>query len=179
METQLKTNWYIVKTQGNRERSVAEKIRVESEKGELNGKIGEIIIPMETTVNVINRKKVVKERLMIPGYIFVETNSLGELKTFIRRCEGASTLLSDRHGDIQRISKHEIDKMIGISEESTEIAEVSFITGQEINITDGPFKDFKGTISSIEGNRVKVSVMIFGRETLVELETDQINKINE
>ena len=66
METKVEMKWYIVRTQSNRERSVAERMKTEPD---LQGKIGEILVPMETTFYMKNSKKVKREKVMYPGYI--------------------------------------------------------------------------------------------------------------
>lgn len=176
MENQTTMKWYIVRSQSNRERSVSEKIIKESERGSLTGKIGEVIVPMEKIVNVKNGKKVLREKVMYPGYIFVQSNAIGELTTFVKACDGATGLLQSKSGHVQHISNSEIERMLGSSKESIDTVESNFVIGQEVKITDGPFNSFSGTIESITDQRVKVSVLIFGRKTLVDLEMMQIDR---
>lgn len=176
MENQTTMKWYIVRSQSNRERSVSEKIIKESEKGTLTGKIGQVIVPMEKSVNVRNGKKVLREKVMYPGYIFVESNAIGELTNFVKACDGATGLLQSKSGQVQSISKSEVEKMIGVAQENVEVAEEKYLVGQEVKIVDGPFNSFHGTIESITDQRVKVSVLIFGRRTLVDLNTSQIDR---
>lgn len=174
MENQMK--WYIVRAQSNRERSVSEKILKESERGLLSGKIGQVVVPMEKTVNVRNGKKVMREKVLYPGYIFVETSAIGELTNFVKACDGATGLLQSKSGHIQSIAKSEVEKMLGVSKEITDVVEERFMVGQEVKITDGPFNTFTGVIESITDQRVKISVLIFGRKTIVDLDTMQIDK---
>jgi transcriptional antiterminator NusG len=177
MENQKTMKWYIVRAQANRERSVSEKLTKESLKGTLTGKIGQVIVPMEKTVSVKSGKKVIREKIMYPGYIFVETSSVGELTHFVKACDGAIGLLSSKSGQVQQVSDLEVQRMIGVSKDTIEIAETNFVAGQEIKIIDGPFTNFNGTIESVNEQRVKVGVMIFGRKTIVDLELNQIDKI--
>ena len=169
--------WYIVKTQSNREKSVSEKIAKESEKGILSGKMGRIIVPIEKIINIKNGKKIFREKVMYPGYIFVETNAIGELATYVKGCDGATNLLSDKSGKIQSISNSEVERIIGITQKIEDNIEKNYISGQEIRITEGPFSSFTGIIESIIDQKVKVSVTIFGRKTPLELDISQIKKI--
>lgn len=169
--------WYIVRTQSNRERSVSEKLIKESERGFLNGKIGQVIVPMEKTVNVRNGKKVTREKVMYPGYIFVETTAIGELTTFVKGCDGATGLLQSKSGQVQQISNLEVERMIGTSDEISSSVDENFVVGEEVKIIDGPFNSFTGIVESVTDQRVKVSVLIFGRKTPVDLDTYQIDKI--
>ena len=182
METTIQSTmkWYIVRAQANRERSVAEKINKECEKGSLIGKIGQVLVPMEKTVSMKEGKKVIREKVMYPGYIFVQSDAIGELAHFVKGCDGATSLLSTKSGKIQCMSNLEVERMIGIQKVEDEKAiesVISFMVGQEVKITDGPFATFTGTIEQVDGKRVKVSVLIFGRKTMVDLETAQIDRM--
>lgn len=180
METIEKTKtmkWYIVRATSNRERSVSERIIKESEKGDLMNKVGQVVVPIEKSFFMKNGKKVAREKVMYPGYIFVETNSIGELKYFVKGCNGASGFLTNRAGDIQEIQQLEIDRMLGIQKEAEE-NKTTFIYDEEIKIIDGPFSGFFGTIEEVKEKeqKVKVGVLVFGRKTLMELSINQIDK---
>jgi len=171
--------WYIVRAQSNRERSVSERIMKEAEKGDLMNKVGQVVVPFEKSFFMKNGKKVVREKVMYPGYIFVETNAIGELKYFIRGCNGASGFLTNRAGDIQALQQTEIDRMLGIQKEAEEKEiETTFVYDEEIKIIDGPFNGFVGTIEEVreKEQKVKVGVLVFGRKTLMELSINQIDK---
>lgn len=180
IENQTSTmKWYIVRSQANRERSVSERISKEAEKGDLVGKIGQVIVPMEKSFFLKNGKKVSREKVMYPGYIFIETNAVGELKYFLKGCNGATGFLTSRSGDVQPLSNVEVDRMLGQHQEIVQKqVEAPFFVSEEIKVIDGPFKGFVGTIKEVKDQKVKVGVMIFGRETLIELNTMQVDKKN-
>ena len=171
--------WYIVRAQSNKEKKVSERIIKEGEKGELNGVIGRVIVPTEKVFSTKNGKKVQREKVLFPGYIFVETSAIGELKQVVRKIQGATGLLSDRTGNIQVVSESEVNRMIGIHEEnkSKTFSDIYSI-GDEVTINDGPFTSFKGIIENIDKDKgkIKVNVLIFGRPTIVELEETQVKK---
>lgn len=169
--------WYVVRTQGNREKSVAEKINKEGENGDLTGKIGQVLVPLEKSVFLKNNKKVEKETIMFPGYIFMETNSLGELKYFLKGVKGATGFLAERNGDIQSLTELEVNKMIGKQTESmNKKIDNIFTIGEEVTINEGPFATMKATIDKIEDQKVVLAVSIFGRKTPLTLEMHQIDK---
>lgn len=183
METTLENvstemKWYIVRSQSNRERSISEKIIKEGDRGDLMGKIGRVIVPSEKTFHMKNGKKVSREKVMYPGYIFVETNAVGELKYYLRGVNGATGFLTNRGGEIQALSNLEIDRMLGIQKAAAEKVdeEINFIPGEEVKVLEGPFSGFIGKIQSIRDQKVKVEVMIFGRTNLIELSILQIDK---
>ncbi len=174
MEISVEMKWYIVRTQNNREKSVSERILKDPE---LSGKVGQVLVPTETTFYMKNGKKVKREKIMYPGYIFIETNSTGELKYFLRGCNGATGFLSERNGEIKSLSQSEVDKMLGQYQDNKEIEiESSFVIGEDVKIIDGPFSSMVGTIQHIDGQKVKINVLIFGRITPLELSLVQIDK---
>lgn len=176
-ETTMK--WYVVRSQSNREKSVSERLIKEAEKGELMGKIGKVLVPMEKSFFMKENKKVVREKAMYPGYIFVETSAVGELKQLIKVINGATGFLTNRTGDIQALTQAEVSKMMG-EQEASENKEISntFCINEEVKVVDGPFNGFKGIVESVdeEKQKVKVGVLIFGRKTIVELGLLQILK---
>lgn len=169
--------WYVIRTQNNREKSVAERIIKEGERGDLIGKIGQVLVPLEKTIFLKNNKKVEKETIMFPGYIFMETNSLGELKYFLKGVKGTSGFLTARNGDVESLTEAEVNKMIGKQTESmNKKIENVFIVGEEVTINEGPFSTMKATIEKIEDQKVVLAVSIFGRKTPLTLEMHQIDK---
>lgn len=176
IEERKNMKYYVVKTQNNREKSVAERIVKESETGTLIGKIGKVIVPLEKVITVKDGKKIQKDKIMLPGYVFLETNSVGEVKYFLRSVKGNSGLLSSRNGEIESLTEAEVNKMIGKQDESKIISDAIFNIGEEVLITDGPFSSMKAIIDEITDKKVKLSVSIFGRKTPLVLDTNQIDK---
>jgi transcriptional antiterminator NusG len=181
MESVSTMKWYIVRAQSNREKSVSERIIKDAEKGDLIGKIGQVIVPTEKSFHLKNGKKVQREKVMFPGYIFVETNAVGELKYYLKAVNGATGFLTNRGGDIESLTQAEVDRMLGVQKQKEEVAEQfdHFISGESVKVLEGPFTGFTGTVESIKDQKVKVEVMIFGRKNLVELSALQIEKHND
>jgi len=173
--------WYIVRAQANRERSVSERIIKDGEKGDLIGKIGRVIVPTEKSFHLKNGKKVQREKVMYPGYIFVETNAVGELKYHLKAVNGATGFLTNRTGLIESLTQSEVDRMLGVQKQKEESVEMGnqFIPGESVKILDGPFANFIGSVESMKEQRVKVEVMIFGRSNLIELNALQVEKHHE
>jgi transcriptional antiterminator NusG len=168
--------YYVIRTQNNREKSVAERIQKEAEKGTLIGKVGQVIIPIEKVITVKSGKKIQKEKVMLPGYIFLETNAVGELKYFLKSVKGTSGFLTERNGDIKSLSEAEVNKMTGRNKEVPVESLLSFEVDEEVIINDGPFSTMKATIDKIEDQKVTLSVSIFGRKTPLTLDIHQIDK---
>lgn len=179
-ETTTSFKWYIIRSQSNREKSISAKLIKESETGDLAGKIGKVLVPVEKSFFLKDGKKIMREKVMYPGYIFIETNSIAELKYYLKGINGAQGFLTNRAGDILPLKNSEIEKMLGFQKKIVEKQESDnkYIIGEEIKILDGPFKSFAGTIESVNGDKVKIGVMIFGRKTIVDLGILQIDKIH-
>lgn len=171
--------WYIVRAQANRERKVSERILKEADKGELNGVIGRVIVPLEKVFGTKEGKKVQREKVMFPGYVFVETSAIGELKQAVKKIDGATGLLTDRAGNVQVVKDDEVNRMIGLHEENKEksFSDI-FSIGDEVTVIEGPFASFKGNIEFVDKDKgkLKVNILIFGRPTTVELDETQIRK---
>ena len=161
--------WYIIKTQYAREKSTAEKIKKEGEIGTLIGKVGRVVVSMEKSFYLKDNKKVLKESVTIPGYVFVETNSIGDMKYFITGLKGASGFLTS-------ITEAEVNRMIGKQEENFAKVDEKYLVGEEVGIIDGPFTEMKATIEKIEDRKITLAVSIFGRKTPVVLDINQLSK---
>ncbi len=172
--------WYAVRVQNNKERSVLEKLQSEVKFTNLSDKLGRTIIPTEKSMAIKNGKKVFKEKIIYPGYIFVETSATGELINLFKTINGAAGFVRTRSGDITPMKQDEVKKIIVEQEESNKMDFSSiYVMDEEVEITDGAFATFKGVISSLDldRDRVQVQVSIFGRPTKVDLSLNQIKKV--
>jgi len=178
VEKEATMKWYVVRAQSNRERSIGERLTNEGAVGDLMGKLGRVIVPVENSFYLKNGKKIKREKVKFPGYIFIETNAVGELKYFLKGMNGAQGFLTNRAGDILPLTQVEVNRMIGEQQRVQEEVEVEvrYIVGEEVQILDGPFNTFAGKIEQINGDKVKVAVSVFGRITLIELNINQIDK---
>jgi transcriptional antiterminator NusG len=170
--------WYTVKVQANRERSVAEKLRLDVEKEGLKN-VKNVLIPIEKHYYVKEGKKMSRDKIVYPGYIFVEVEGLGELQYVLRQIQGNSGLLKDRSGSPIPISKSEIDRMMGQVAEKAVVDDTNFIVNEIVNINNGAFSGFKATVEEVysDKKKVKLAVSIFGRITYMDLDITQIDKV--
>lgn len=180
VEKETTMKWYVLRSQTNREKSLSEKLIKEGEVGDLMGKLGRVIVPIENSFYLKNGKKVKREKVKFPGYIFIETNAVGELKYFLKGMNGVQGFLTNRSGDILPLTQTEVDRMIGEQQKAKEEVEVEnqYVVGEDVKILDGPFSTFNGKIQSIKGDKVKVEVSVFGRISLIELSLIQIDRNN-
>ena len=176
MET-LEKNWYTVKVQSNRERSVSEKLKMEMMrdfKEEVN-----VLIPSQTLSMMKNGKVQKKEQLLYPGYIFVETESIDKVLHFSKIINGMNNVLKDPQGNPIVMRKSEIERMTGeVEERKLSVDKGLYAIGQEVSVINGPFASFRGKIQTIdyEKDKIKIEVSIFGRATIVDLTLADISK---
>lgn len=173
-------SWYTVRTQNNKEKWVSERIRVEFETNNLKDCLGQIVIPHEKTITIRNGKKVIRDKMMYPGYIFVETSAIGELKHALKTITGAGGLVRTQSGEIYPMRDEEVKRILTTNDDvdltKTDKISHNYVVGEEVLVTDGPFKSFTGTIESVDGEKIKISVMIFSRKTPVDLTVGQIER---
>ena len=105
-------NWYAIRVQNNKERSVLEKLQNEVKFSNLIEKLGRTIIPTEKTVAIKNGKKVFKEKIVYPGYIFIETCAKGELTNILKTINGAAGFVRTRSGDIIPMKDSEVRSIL-------------------------------------------------------------------
>ncbi len=174
-------SWYAIRTQNNREKSVLEKLNLELLRTGLSDIMGKSMIPTEKVFSVKNGKKIAKERILYPGYLFIQTSHVGEVSTILKGIKGSAGFVRTRTGDINPLQESEIKRMINDQETSDSITPDStlFSVGEEIKVIDGAFTTFKGSVKSIdeEKKRLKVEVLIFSRPTMVDLDFYQVERV--
>ncbi|MBR1398748.1 MAG: transcription termination/antitermination protein NusG [Alphaproteobacteria bacterium] len=176
----MAARWYVVNVYSGSEKKVAESIREQAMLKKMDDRILEVLVPTENVVEIRKGAKVNAERKFFPGYILVKMEMSDECWLVIKNTPRVSGFLGSRNKP-QPISEAEVQKIMAQITEGIERpqVEVSFETGEQIRVTDGPFASFVGIVEDIdtEKSRLKVSVSIFGRYTPVELEFSQVEKI--
>ena len=170
--------WYVVFTYSGYENTVKATIEKVVEKKQLQNEIQAIAIPMET-VTEINESGVSKtyERKLYPSYVFVKMVYSDDTWHVIRSIRGVSGFVGASGNDPIPLTDDEVYEM-GV--EKREIV-VNYAVGDTVRILDGPLTSFTGTVESIEveNNAVNVIVSMFGRETSVEFELDQVEVVSQ
>jgi transcription termination/antitermination protein NusG len=171
-------NWYILKVQSNRERSIAEaverKIKVEG----LDRYFDQVIVPTEKVTEFKGGKKKIVERKLYPGYIVVHMHINDDTWFAVRETSGVGDF-TGAGGKPTPMLPHEVSKIIQTETEETQEApklDIKFAKGDKVKVKEGNFESFEGEVGSIDeaSGRVTVMINIFGRSTPVELEYWQI-----
>jgi len=140
---------------------------------------GQLLIPAEEIVEMRDGKKRVKKRNFFPGYLLIEMQLNNESKHLVTTTPGVIGFVGGSGSEPEPIQPHEVDRIFGRVDEKRGMptVEIPFGVDDIVKITDGPFKDFQGTIKDInaEKRKLKVLVSIFGRETPVEVDFLQVS----
>ena len=172
--------WYVIHTLTGEEDKVKKRIYVQAKLKKVEDRISEILIPTEVVSEIKGGKKKISERKFFPGYVMAELDLTDDLWYMVKNILGVTNfissgskptpLLDDEVANILRQTKEKKEKPT---------PKVIFEKGEGVKITDGPFTNFNGSVDDInpEKGKVKVSVMIFGRPTPVELEYWQVEKL--
>ncbi|NPD82080.1 transcription termination/antitermination factor NusG [Prevotella sp. PINT] len=173
-------NWYVLKAVSGKEVKVKEYIEAEQKHNDLlANNVSQVLIPLEKHVSVRNGKRVVKEKVSLPGYVFLEANLAGDMASLIRFMPNVLGFLGGTDMPTP-IRQAEINRMLGTAEETTIVEEtdVPYEVNETVKVIDGPFSGFNGLIEEVnaEKHKLKVMVKIFGRKTPLELSFMQVEK---
>ena len=168
--------WYVVHTYSGYENTVAASIMKAAENRQMQDLIQEVNIPLETVVEHTDGGDKEVERKVFPGYVLVKMVMNDETWHVVRNIRGVTGFLGEGN---KAIPLSEAD-VAALGVEKREVV-VSYQEGDTVRITDGALESFLGTVEEIDLDRSKVRVVVsmFGRETPVELELDQVEPANE
>ena len=173
--------WYVIHTYSGYENKVANNIETAVENQNLGDLIEEVRVPTEKVLEMRDDGKEREvERKIFPGYVLVKMVMTDETWYLVRNTRGCTGFLGqDKSGGSKPIPLTE-EEIIAMGVEKREI-EVNYAAGDSVRVIDGPLAGFIGVVSSVEPdkNKVDVTVSMFGRETPVELELDQVETLDE
>lgn len=168
-------NWYVVHTYSGYENTVKATIEKYVENRNMHELIHEISIPLETVTEITDNGPKEVERKVFPGYVLVKMVMNDETWHVVRNIRGVTGFLGEGN---KAIPLSEAD-VAALGVEKREVV-VSYELGDTVRITDGALESFLGTVDEIDldSGKVRVVVSMFGRETPVELELDQVEPAN-
>ena len=175
--------WYVVHTYSGYEGRVKDNLEHRIESMDVSDKIYQVVVPTEDEIEIRDGQRRTVARKMFPGYIIVEMVMDDESWYVVRNTPGVTGIVSsqDDKGKVEPVplDEGEVDSIIHHMEAEAPRVRVGYDRGQSIRITDGPFVDFVGIVDEIneEKGKVKVMVSFFGRETPVELDFLQLERL--
>ncbi len=179
--TTMEHRWYAIQTTAGHENKVRSLIdrRIQEDPRPTGEKpIRQALVPTQEVVEIKNGKKVNVERKLYPGYVLVEMVANQETLHVINNIQGVIKFVGTGR-DPMPLRQEEVNRLLGVAEAVTETEpkeEIPFLMGQVVEIIEGPFSDFSGTVEEVlpDKGKVRVSVSLFGRPTSVELDYLQL-----
>ena len=173
--------WYAIQTTAgheNKVRSLIERRIKDDPRPDEEKPIRQALVPVQEMVEIKNGKKVTAERKMYPGYVLVDMVLNQETIHVINGIQGVIKFVGTGRLPMP-LRPEEVNRLLGIEEAVTEEEPqetIPFLVGQVVEITEGPFSDFSGTVEEVipDKGKVRVTVSLFGRPTAVELDYLQL-----
>jgi transcription termination/antitermination protein NusG len=178
---EIRMDWYILKVQSNRERSIAEALERKMKIEGYDRFFDQVIVPTEKVTEFKGGKKKIVERKLYPGYIVVHMHINDDTWFAVRETSGVGDF-TGAGGKPTPMLPQEVSRIIQTEEEETSEApklDIKFSSGDKVKVKEGNFENFEGEVNTIDeaSGRVTVMINIFGRSTPVELEYWQIEAV--
>jgi len=176
-EARDKRAWYVIHCYSGYENKVRHNLEQRIETMGMRNQIFDVVIPTQEEIEVRDGKRRVVERHVFPGYVLVNMIYSNESWFVVRNTPGVTGFVG-MGTEPAPLRPEEVSSILRRMEAEAPHVKVSFKVGERVRIIDGPFNDFRGTVSEIDSDRTKVRVMVnfFGRETPVELDFLQVEK---
>jgi transcription termination/antitermination protein NusG len=173
-----KFNWYVVHTYSGYEERVRKNLEQRRQSMDAEGDITQVVIPTEEEVEVHSGQRKTVTSKILPGYILVQMRMNDQSWAIVRNTPGVTGFVSSENKPVP-LREDEYNRIMKQMTAETPKVKVGFKSGQSVRVTDGPFIDFIGTVDAIdqEKGKVKVLLSLFGRETPVELDFLQVEKL--
>ncbi len=177
----MEKNWYVIHTYSGYENKVKTNLEKRVESMGMQDKIFRVIVPEEEETDIKNGKKKVVKRKVFPGYVLVELILTDDSWYVVRNTPGVTGFVGSSGSGTKPVplEPEEVEKIlkrIGMDEKRIDI---DFEIGEKVRVKEGPFADYTGAIEEIDKDKGKVKVLVnmFGRDTPVELDFTQVEKI--
>ncbi|SFF00961.1 transcription termination/antitermination protein NusG [Alteribacillus iranensis] len=177
----MEKNWFVVHTYSGYENKVKTNLEKRVESMEMTDKIFRVLVPVEEETEVKNGKSKSVTRKVFPGYVIVQMIMTDDSWYVVRNTPGVTGFVGSSGAGSKPtpLLPDEVDNILEKMGEGEPVPQVDLHLKESVKVKEGPFADFTGTIEDInaEKQKVKVHVNMFGRETPVELEFHQVEKI--
>ena len=172
--------WYVVHAYSGMEKAVERNILERISRVGMQDKFGRILVPTEEVVEIKNGQRKTTERRFFPGYVLVEMIMDDESWHLVKHTNKVTGFVGGAKNRPAPISQIEVEKIVNQMQEGSEKPrhKVEFVVGEYVRVKEGPFTDFNGSVEEVnyDKSKVRVSVMIFGRSTPVELNFSEVEK---
>jgi transcriptional antiterminator NusG len=170
--------WYAVHTYSGYEDAVARNLKQRIESFGMAESIFDVVVPTEKKIKIKNGKKTEVKEKTFPGYVLVDMIATDEAWSVVRNTPQVTGFVGTANQAVP-LSPDEVEKILKRTAGEQVRHSIDLAEGDAVSIIDGPFKDLEGKVGEIDEERGKVKVLVpmFGRETPVELEADQVQRI--
>jgi len=174
----VNARWYIIHTYVGHEDKVKNKLEQRIKSMDAGTRILRVEIPKENEIEIRSGQRRTVEKKMFPGYLMVQMAMDHESWKVVRETPGVTGFVGDGK-EATPLEDHEADRILKQKDEGVAQLKIRFKKGENVRVVDGPFTDFIGTVDEINMGKGKVKVMLtlFGRETSVELDFLQVEKL--
>ncbi|MBW8371016.1 MAG: transcription termination/antitermination protein NusG [Thiobacillus sp.] len=176
----MSMRWYVVHAYSGFEKSVARNLVERIERAGMKDRFGEILVPVEEVVEMKGGQKKTAERKFFPGYVLVQMEMDDDTWHLVKSTPKVTGFVGGTATKPAPISEKEVQSILDQMREGVEKPKpkVLFEVGETVRVIDGPFTDFNGNVEEVnyDKSKLRVSVMIFGRATPVELGFGQVEK---
>ncbi|MFA6808010.1 MAG: transcription termination/antitermination protein NusG [Eubacteriales bacterium] len=175
----MANDWYVIHTYSGYENKVKTNLEKRLESMNMEDKIFRVLVPMEDEIEIKNGKKKVTKRKVFPGYVLVEMDMTDASWYVVRNTPGVTGFVGSGTKPIP-LMEHEVAAILRQMGLEKVRAKIDVVVGQSVRVVSGPFEGFIGVVKEIleDKAKVKVAVSMFGRETPVELEFGQVEKLD-
>ena len=176
----MSMRWYVVHAYSGFEKSVQRALQERIERAGMQDKFGQILVPVEEVVEMKSGQKSISERKFFPGYVLVQMEMNDETWHLVKNTAKVTGFVGGSAQKPTPISEKEVAALMQQIQEGVEKPrpKVLFEVGEAVRVKEGPFTDFNGMVEEVnyDKSKLRVSVLIFGRSTPVELEFSQVEK---
>ncbi|WP_124950065.1 transcription termination/antitermination protein NusG [Sulfuriferula thiophila] len=176
----MSKRWYVVHAYSGFEKTVQRTLLERIERAGMQDMFGQILVPVEEVIEMKGGQKSISERKFFPGYVLVEMEMNDETWHLIKDCPKVTGFVGGTAMKPTPITAKEVDAILHQIQEGVEKPrpKILFEVGESVRVIDGPFNDFNGVVEEVnyDKSKLRVSVLIFGRATPVELDFGQVEK---
>ena len=170
--------WFVVHTYSGYEERVKKNLEQRIQFMDSDGEIAQVVVPTEDEIEVRAGQKRTVSKKILPGYVLIQMDISDQSWRIVRNTPGVTGFVGSGDKPVP-LKEEEVNQILSQMEAEAPKLKIGFREGQSVRVTDGPFVDFIGVVDSINSEKGKVRVLLslFGRETPVELDFLQVEKL--
>jgi len=170
--------WFAIHTYSGYEERVKKNLEQRLKSLDMESEIAEVVIPTEEEIEVKNGQRRTVNKKIMPGYVLIRMAMTDSSWSMVHNTPGVTGFVGSGNKPVP-LKEEEVRQILSQMEAATPRVKIGFRKGQSIRVTDGPFIDFVGIVDEISSDKGKVKVLLtlFGRETPVELDFLQVEKL--